>query len=535
MKKLNKKDDKMLINDDSYIGTIIEVGLNVAKFKINSYIKNAYSMVSGNLISLGRVNDYCIIYNVFCPILCKINYIHTSENDKKNIENKINSVNKYEMDTIGSLKYLGTIDKNLSFKNGIQVYPSVTDRVFMPTEEVLQKILWENNIEDKAYLEFAKDFHFKNIIPIAAEVIFNKHCAILGSSGCGKSNTVAKIIEEFVKNTDSNKKIILIDPTGEYGKIKDQGNMENIENDFYISREHVSLEDLCFYLNPSSQVQYPVLAEAVDKWQKNTNEKNTLTYEINNLLQNGTIRNNCLSLISRIENLEGMKIVKSTAGYTVNPSENNQNTEMNWLLRKNDSNLNIEICGKIDDFLKGNKKILRIDLSEFTSKHQSKELLINFLSNYIFTKRKKDKKNEKGMEDSVILCIDEAHNFLNKTMKYTDTEKKLDAVDIIAKEGRKYGLNLMLATQRTQDIPEDILSQIGFIISHKLSNEDDLRLIKNAISYMDETIMQAIPMLQTGHAFLLCSELKFPRQVIISQPSSPPESESKKWSKNKNS
>jgi hypothetical protein len=36
----------------------------------------------------------------------------------------------------------------------------------------------------------------------------------------------------------------------------------------------------------------------------------------------------------------------------------------------------------------------------------------------------------------------------------------------------------MLATQRTQDIPEDILSQIGFIISHKLSNEDDLRLIK---------------------------------------------------------
>jgi DNA helicase HerA-like ATPase len=194
-----------------------------------------------------------------------------------------------------------------------------------------------------------------------------------------------------------------------------------------------------------------------------------------------------------------------------------------------------EICKKIDDFLKGNKKILRIDLSGFTSKHQSKELLINFLSNYIFTKRKKDKNNEKGMEDSVILCIDEAHNFLNKTMKYTDTEKKLDAVDIIAKEGRKYGLNLMLATQRTQDIPEDILSQIGFIISHKLTNEDDLRLIKNAISYMDETIMQAIPMLQTGHAFLLCSELKFPRQVIISQPSNQPQSESKKWSKKKNS
>jgi ABC-type dipeptide/oligopeptide/nickel transport system ATPase component len=199
----------------------------------------------------------------------------------------------------------------------------------MPTEEVLQKILWENNIEDKAYLEFAKDFHFKNIIPIAAEVIFNKHCAILGSSGCGKSNTVAKIIEEFVEHTDSNKKIILIDPTGEYGEITDKEKMENIEKDFYIDRQHVSLEDLCFYLNPSSQVQYPVLAEAVDKWKKNSNS--SLTESVISVVKDKKDQSTyCQTLIMRLSRLEGIGVnaiskVENKQNYTDYKIRTNEN------------------------------------------------------------------------------------------------------------------------------------------------------------------------------------------------------------------
>ena len=54
---------KMFIDDDCYIGTIIDVSLNKAKFKLNSSIKNSYSMANDAVMSLGRVNDYCLIYN----------------------------------------------------------------------------------------------------------------------------------------------------------------------------------------------------------------------------------------------------------------------------------------------------------------------------------------------------------------------------------------------------------------------------------------------------------------------------------------
>jgi uncharacterized protein len=525
---------KMFIDDDCYIGTIIDVSLNKARFKLNSSIKNSYSMANDAVMSLGRVNDYCLIYNVGYIILCKINYITTVFTDKaskNNIELKINSVNKYEIDTIGDIKYLGSIsfkNKKMEFKNGIKVYPQIADRVFMITEDLIKQVLWgESNKEDNddACLIFAEDFHFKKKIEVPAGMIFNKHCAILGSSGSGKSNTVAKIIEEFLEHTDNTKKMILIDPTGEYAGFDENVNLvEGLTNKFYIHKQHITFNDLCFYLNPSSQIQMPVLMLAYKSWQNYLNGSNELSSQVENYSKENDNKkfkeNACATLVSRIESLantEGMEWLTKDWG------NKNKDAEGYW----------DDICEKLDYFLgdeNKDKKLLRIDLSLFTAKHQSKEFFINFICNYILNKQKKDYKKEKD-DSSVILCVDEAHNFLNKKMKYLDAEEKLDSIEIVAKEGRKYGLNLMIATQRAKDIPEDVLSQIGFIISHKLSNEGDLNLIKNAISYIDETIMLAVPMLPTGHAFLLCSELKLPVQVKIIQSKTPPKSESKKWRK----
>ena len=54
---------------------------------------------------------------------------------------------------------------------------------------------------------------------------------------------------------------------------------------------------------------------------------------------------------------------------------------------------------------------------------------------------------------------------------------ELDAFGLIAKEGRKYGLTCVLATQRPRDIPEDVLSQIGMFVVHRLINERDRQIV----------------------------------------------------------
>lgn len=80
-------------------------------------------------------------------------------------------------------------------------------------------------------------------------------------------------------------------------------------------------------------------------------------------------------------------------------------------------------------------------------------------------------RNRDFQESPIVVLIDEAHQFLNKSIKdeHFDT-KPLDAFDSIAKECRKYGLFLCIATQIPRDIPIGTLSQMGTFIVHQSFN-----------------------------------------------------------------
>lgn len=80
----------------------------------------------------------------------------------------------------------------------------------------------------------------------------------------------------------------------------------------------------------------------------------------------------------------------------------------------------------------------------------------------------------------MVVALDEAHQFLSKTVGDDVNKVQLDAFGLIAKEGRKYGLTSLLATQRPRDIPEDVLSQVGMFVVHRLINERDQAVVVNA-------------------------------------------------------
>jgi uncharacterized protein len=73
----------------------------------------------------------------------------------------------------------------------------------------------------------------------------------------------------------------------------------------------------------------------------------------------------------------------------------------------------------------------------------------------------------------VIAVLDEAHQFLGTTVGDEYASVKLESFGIVAKEGRKYGLTAIMATQRPRDIPHDVLSQLGTLIVHRLTNDED--------------------------------------------------------------
>lgn len=95
----------------------------------------------------------------------------------------------------------------------------------------------------------------------------------------------------------------------------------------------------------------------------------------------------------------------------------------------------------------------------------------------------------------LVVLLDEAHQFLDKSVGDEFSRTDLDALGLIAKEGRKYSLTCVLATQRPRDIPEDVLSQMGMFIVYRLINERDRNVVEKACGDLDSSAAKFLPTL----------------------------------------
>jgi DNA helicase HerA-like ATPase len=127
--------------------------------------------------------------------------------------------------------------------------------------------------------------------------------------------------------------------------------------------------------------------------------------------------------------------------------------------------------------------------------------------------------------------LDEAHQFLGRSVGDEYSSVKLDSFGIIAKEGRKYGLTCVLATQRPRDVPQDVLSQLGTLIVHRLTNDQDRETVERACGDLDRGAAQFVPMLAPGEAIVIGPELPAPVPVFIRRPVSPPDSKGPQFQK----
>ncbi|EKN6166023.1 ATP-binding protein, partial [Yersinia enterocolitica] len=110
------------------------------------------------------------------------------------------------------------------------------------------------------------------------------------------------------------------------------------------------------------------------------------------------------------------------------------------------------------------------------------------------------KKNNNG-NSSFHLIIDEAHNILSDTSnRESETWKdyRLELFEEIIKEGRKFGFFVTIASQRPADISATIISQLHNYFLHRLVNDNDLFLLKNTISSLDNASRSLIPNLPAG-------------------------------------
>ena len=123
----------------------------------------------------------------------------------------------------------------------------------------------------------------------------------------------------------------------------------------------------------------------------------------------------------------------------------------------------------------------------------------------------------------IALVCDEAHMYLPKKDGKNPVEQRaVENFEKIAKEGRKYGVALLIVSQRPSDVSSTILSQCNNIVSLRLTNGDDQATVKRLMPESLESLMDTLPILDIGEALVVGDAVLLPSRIRIHPPAEKP-------------
>ncbi|MDX2072643.1 MAG: ATP-binding protein [Haliscomenobacter sp.] len=128
------------------------------------------------------------------------------------------------------------------------------------------------------------------------------------------------------------------------------------------------------------------------------------------------------------------------------------------------------------------------------------------------------------------LVLEEAHSYIPEedSVEFALSRKHIER---IAKEGRKYGLSLIVVSQRPSNISSTVLSQCGTFITLRLTSDLDQNKVKRFLPDTLESQANTLPSLRDGEAFVTGDAIKLPRKVYFRKPSPTPKSNDVRYHK----
>jgi DNA helicase HerA-like ATPase len=126
------------------------------------------------------------------------------------------------------------------------------------------------------------------------------------------------------------------------------------------------------------------------------------------------------------------------------------------------------------------------------------------------------------------VVLEEAHNYIppRKQDEPRGLAVSRETFERIAKEGRKFGISLIVASQRPSDISATVLSQCANFIMHRLQNPDDIEHFRRIVPSQSRRLLDQITILGAGEGIALGSAFHVPARVHIDRPEHVPSSQS---------
>lgn len=124
----------------------------------------------------------------------------------------------------------------------------------------------------------------------------------------------------------------------------------------------------------------------------------------------------------------------------------------------------------------------------------------------------------------VLLVFEEAHNYLPRVPLKGRKTFARDAVEKVAKEGRKYGVSAMIVSQRPSEISETVLSQCNSMVLMRMNNPDDQEYAARVVSDQFRSLISLLPSMKPGEGFIIGDSVLMPMRTLIDMPPREPQS-----------
>ncbi len=131
----------------------------------------------------------------------------------------------------------------------------------------------------------------------------------------------------------------------------------------------------------------------------------------------------------------------------------------------------------------------------------------------------------------VNLILEEAHRYISTNKERTFLRAN-HIFERIAKEGRKYGMFLMISSQRPSELSKTVLSQCGNFIIHRIQNPEDLSHIKQMTPHISDAVLKRLPSIPTQQALVFGQAVNVPSLFKVNKADPLPKSDNNQVSKN---
>ncbi|MBN8223676.1 MAG: DUF853 family protein [Xanthomonadales bacterium] len=542
-----------------YVGTVCQVRPRSVEVNLPLASTPAGSHFAGFSVPGGQVGEFVVIEGEDHAVLGRIIEVRLPERDRLSVEPTSEQASSPH--PLGVIQLLTAMDLETGTSlRGVPIHPRIGQHVFSAHPHLIKQAVEGDNHSETSKVHLAVFPHAQNTsVSITPAHIFGRHCAVLGTTGGGKSWTLAHLVEEIDRLGG---KAILFDATGEYqgqGESIDHvhlGGLREVPTD---PRKFVSFPysqfsetDLFAMFRPSASAQVPKLREAlrslklahlspsisVDGLVRKA-DQSKVAFETA-LLQHGSVLTEIgadfnINLLAKQIEEECVWLTSNRGPRMWGGANANELGFCTTLISRISSDvasahlacvfqphrLDEPLTTSIDRFLGDPTiRVLRVSMEYLPFEHNTRELVANAVGRYLLRLARQGRFSP----NPLVVLLDEAHQFLDKNIGDEFSKTPLDAFGLIAKEGRKYSLTCVLATQRPRDIPEDVLSQMGMFIVHRLINERDRNVVEKACGNLDSSAASFLPTLGQGEAIVVGVDSPIPLPVLVRAPKWPPQS-----------